>query len=126
MDPDVRWQKCDIPFCGKTQVIVFKINLLKYVIFHVFIIIDKNITEQVETKLDIISNITTISTITMVLNYIEAFIDQTSTTHLHIFLVIVGVLIFLVSILILVLCNKLLSNKASYRSAQTRVNILFF
>jgi len=77
----------------------------------------------VETKLDIINNDTAINTITMILNHIETFIDQTSTTHLHIFLVIVGVLILLVSVLILVLCNKLLSNKTSYRSTQTRVNI---
>jgi len=86
-------------------------------------VIDKNETELVEPKLDIINNDTAINIITMILNHVEMFIDQTSTTHLHIFLVIVGVLILLISIIILVLCNKLLSNKTSYRSTQTRVNI---
>lgn len=80
-------------------------------------------TELVETKINVINNVTTVNNLSMIMNYIETFIDQTSTTHLHIFLVIVGVLILLVSVLILVLCNKLLSNKTSYRSAQTRVNI---
>lgn len=75
-----------------------------------------------DTKLDIINNVTAINSISMIINYIETFIDQTSTTHLHIFLVIVGVLILLISVLILVLCIKLLSNKTSYRSTQTRVN----
>lgn len=96
MDPEVRWQKCDVPLC------------------------DKNETELMEPKLDIINNDTAINIITMILNHVEMFIDQTSTTHLHIFLVIVGVLILLISIIILVLCNKLLSNKTSYRSTQTR------
>jgi len=86
-------------------------------------VIDKNETELMEPKLDIINNDTAINIITMILNHVEMFIDQTSTTHLHIFLVIVGVLILLISIIILVLCNKLLSNKTSYRSTQTRVNI---
>jgi len=86
-------------------------------------VIDKNETELVEPKFDIINNDTAINIITMILNHVEMFIDQTSTTHLHIFLVIVGVLILLISIIILVLCNKLLSNKTSYRSTQTRVNI---
>jgi len=97
------------------------LSLLFYLF--ILIIIDKNETELVETKLDIINNDTAINTITMIINHIETFIDQTSTRHLHIFLVIVGVLILLVSVLILVLCNKLLSNKTSYRSTQTRVNI---
>jgi len=103
----------------------FNISVIVYVVFCLFIliIIDKNETELVETKLDIINNDTVINTITMILSHIETFIDQTSTTHLHIFLVIVGVLILLVSVLILVLCNKLLSNKTSYRSTQTGVNI---
>jgi hypothetical protein len=73
--------------------------------------------------MNVINNVTIVNNLSMILNYIETFIDQTSTTHLHIFLVIVGVLIILVSVLILVLCNKLLSNKTSYRSAQTRVCI---
>lgn len=89
-------------------------------------VIDKNETELVEPKLDIINNDTAINIITMILNHVEMFIDQTSTIHLHIFLVIVGVLILLISIIILVLCNKLLSNKTSYRSTQTRVNIQLY
>lgn len=99
--------------------------MLLSVLFCLFILIilDKNETELVETKLDIINNDTVINTITMILSHIETFIDQTSTTHLHIFLVIVGVLILLVSVLILVLCNKLLSSKTAYRSTQTGVNI---
>jgi len=86
------------------------------------LVLDKNVTEIVELKIDVINNVTTIDTISMILQYVETFIDQTSTTDLHIFLVIVGVLIVLVSVLIIVLCNKLLSNKNAYRSTQTRVN----
>lgn len=96
--------------------------MVELMLLFINIFLDKNETELVETKFDIINNDTAINTITMIINYVETFIDQTSTTHLHIFLVIVGVLILLVSILILVLCNKLMSNKNSYRSTQTRVN----
>lgn len=58
------------------------------------------------------------------MSYIETYINQTSATNLQVFLVILGILILLVSILILVLCNKLLSNKNSYRSTQTRVSVI--
>lgn len=96
---------------------------LEYHIVFSFIILDKNVTELEDTKINVINNVTTVNNLSMIMNYIETFIDQTSTTHLHIFLVIVGVLILLVSVLILVLCNKLLSNKTFYRSAQTQVYI---
>lgn len=59
----------------------------------------------------------------MFIDFIETFINQTSKTHLHIFLIIVGVLILLISILIYVLCNKIIFNKTPYRSAVTEVII---
>lgn len=74
-----------------------------------------------ETKINN-NNSANIDSFGVVISYLETFIDQTSTTHLNIFLVIVGVLILLISIFILILCNKLLSNTNSYRSTQTRVS----
>lgn len=74
-----------------------------------------------ETKIDIIDNVTSINIISNMINYLETYIDQTSSTHLHIFLLIVGILIILICILIAVLLNKFLSKKVSYRSTETQV-----
>jgi len=42
MDPEVRWQKCDVPLCGKTLIIVllfsYSILILSVVVFIILFI----------------------------------------------------------------------------------------
>lgn len=82
----------------------------------------KNNTKFEETNIDITNNSTNIYTIGVLIDHFETFINQTSTTHLNIFLVIFGVSIILVLVLILVLCNKLISTKNFYTSTLTHVS----
>lgn len=88
-----------------------------YVINHFYnIILENDVSEVPETKFDV-----KITIMTMILNYISTLINQTTTIHLYIFIIIVGSFILLISVVIITLCYKLLSNRFLYTSAQTQV-----
>jgi len=78
-------------------------------------VLDNNVTEGVITKFDV-----EITIISMIFHHILTFIDQTLTIHLHIFLIIAGS--FILSVIIIILCYKLFSNRFLYSSTQTQVS----
>jgi len=37
MDPDVRWQKCDVPLCGKTLIITcYNISVFVFIVLFIY------------------------------------------------------------------------------------------